>query len=100
MKRNMPNYVANIARGDIEIIDELFEKYYDEFYTFYFVIKEHTDLIRSIKFKKKMDVFRLEIKVDNKLDKLKFSQSIRDHAPSNMKIKTKPDHIVVIVHKK
>ena len=76
MKKSMPEYIATLSDNDFEILEEIFEDKYKKFLDLYWLIRDFSDYITSLKYKKtKKDILKIEftitkIKVSDVLEKI------------------------------
>lgn len=98
MKQNMPSYACVLSNGDYDILEEIFEDKFFEFIECYWLLREYTNYITMMKYKKNKSCDRLSIDVT--LDKLKTEDvitSLKNKIPKGKKvdIRTKKDVISI-----
>ena len=53
MKQNMPSYIANMAKGDLYVLEEIINDKYEEFVNCYWALKEYSKNVVSIEYFKR-----------------------------------------------
>ena len=72
MKKSMSEYIAILSESNYEILEEIFEDKYKKFISIYWLIRDYSDYITSLKYKKtKKDILKIEITLTkNNIDKV------------------------------
>lgn len=75
MKKSMSEYIKALTDNDFSILEELIQCKYRKFVKFYWMIKEHSDMISDISYNSNQienhDVLLINLKVSDKyIDKL------------------------------
>lgn len=52
MKKSMPEYITTLSENDFEILEEIFIDKYDKFLNVYWLIRDYSDYITTLKYKK------------------------------------------------
>lgn len=101
MKKSMPAYVAALSEDSFNILEEIFEDKYQKFIEFYWLIREYSDFITKLKYKKtKKEILKISIRlegidIDNVYDDLIDQISERD----NIEITKSDEEIHLEIHK-
>ena len=76
MKKSMPEYIATLSDDDFEILEEIFEDKYQKFLDVYWLIRDYSEYITTLKYKKtKKEILKIEftvtkISVDKVMDQI------------------------------
>lgn len=79
MKKNMPEYITTLSDNNYEILEEIFEDKYHKFTQLYWLLKEYSDSITSLKYKSTdKDVLKIHMTVEG-LDNDEVVDEIRNN---------------------
>lgn len=101
MKKSMPAYVAALSEESFSVLEEIFEDKYQKFIEFYWLIREYSDFITKIKYKKtKKEILKISVKLDG-IDIDRVYDDIRDQITEkdNVKISKGDELIHLEIHK-
>ena len=62
MERNIPSYASTLAENNLEVLEDIISNRYIEFIDFYWMLREYTEFISSIKLKEKKEGLKIGIK--------------------------------------
>lgn len=86
MKKSMPEYIATLSDNDFEILEEIFEDKYKKFLDVYWLIRDYSDYITTLKYKKtKKDILKIEFTI-TKLSVNKVMEGINSNIKSGSNI--------------
>lgn len=75
MKKSMPDYITALSEDEFEILEEIFLDKYGKFVYLFWLIKDYSDDIISLNYKKTdKDILEIEFT----LDKLKVKKVIKE----------------------
>lgn len=62
MKKTMTEYISALSANSFEILEKIFEKKYQKFLAFYWMLKDYSDYIFSLQYKDTDDdVLKIEV---------------------------------------
>lgn len=96
MERNIPSYAAALAENNLEVLEDIIDNRYFEFIDFYWMLREYTEFIDSLKMKEKKAGLKISIRM-SKLNIDDVISSLEDNVPekSTCEIEKKDKEILI-----
>ena len=96
MERNIPSYAAALAENNLEVLEDIITNRYIEFIDFYWMLREYTEFIDSIKMKERKDGLKIGIQI-SKLNINDVIENLESNVPkkSNCEIEKKNKEIII-----
>ena len=63
MERNIPSYALALAENNLEVLEDIITNRYIEFIDFYWMLRDYTEYISSVKMKERKEGLKISIKI-------------------------------------
>lgn len=95
MKKSMPEYIATLSDNDFDILEEIFLDKYDKFLNVYWLIRDYSDYITTLKYKKtSKETLKIEFTV-TKLSVDKVINEINSNIKSDSNVEVSKDSKII-----
>jgi hypothetical protein len=96
MERNIPSYAAALAENNLEVLEDIIANRYIEFIDFYWMLKEYTEFIDSLKMKEKKDGLKIGIHM-SKLNINDVIENLECNVPKKSKCEIEKKNKEIII---
>ena len=101
MERSIPSYANALAESNLEVLEDIITNRYIEFIDFYWMLREYTEFIGSVKLKEKKEGLKIGIKF-SRLNIKDVEKNLKNNVPkkTNCEIEKKDDEIIIRLYRK
>ena len=89
MKKSITEYIKNLSsdEDEIEILEEIIDYKYKKFLALYWLIRDYSDDIRLLKYKKtKKDTLKLEVVIDTDVIEKIYNELVSSNSDDHIQI--------------